>query len=122
MAIHTQLPIHKKGIKLLSLAFKAQVQMPRGVDFVGQVIKPHRRTLRRRTFNDAVSRLKSISADGLFQTGNSYFGLLRQASHSHHDRAIIGNAIRHRGHSIKADLTKTYRRPKRFAISEAVGL
>jgi len=31
MAIHTQLPIHKKGIELLSLAFKAQVQMPRGV-------------------------------------------------------------------------------------------
>lgn len=27
MAIHTQLPIHKKGIELLSLAFKAQVQM-----------------------------------------------------------------------------------------------
>lgn len=31
MAIHTQLPIHKKGIELLSLAFRAQVQMPRGV-------------------------------------------------------------------------------------------
>ena len=82
----------------------------RGIDFVGQVIKPYRRTLRRRTFNDAIHRLENIPAADLFQTGNSYFGLLRQASHSHHDRAVIGNTIRHRGHSIKADLTKTYRR------------
>ncbi|WP_457825106.1 RNA-directed DNA polymerase, partial [Staphylococcus aureus] len=28
----------------------------RGIDFVGQVIKPWRRTLRRRTFNDAIRR------------------------------------------------------------------
>jgi RNA-directed DNA polymerase len=29
----------------------------RGIDFVGQVIRPHRRTLRRRTFREALSRL-----------------------------------------------------------------
>lgn len=31
------------------------------------------------------------------------------ATHSHHDRALLGNAMRRRGHSIKADLSKTYR-------------
>jgi RNA-directed DNA polymerase len=82
----------------------------RGIDFVGQVIKPHRRTLRRRTFNDAIDRVKHIPARNLFETANSYFGLLRQASHSHHDRAILANTLRDRGHSIKADITKTYRK------------
>jgi len=82
----------------------------RGIDFVGQVIKPWRRTLRRRTFNEALSRTASMPADQLFDTGNSYFGLLRQTTHSHHDRAQLANALRVRGHSIKADLSKTYRR------------
>lgn len=34
-----------------------------------------------------------------------------QASHSHHDRALIANALRKRGLCVKADLTKTYRSP-----------
>ncbi len=41
---------------------------------------------------------------------NSYFGLLGQASSSHHDRARLANAVRRRGYCVKADLTKTYRR------------
>jgi len=82
----------------------------RGIDFVGQVIKPHRRTLRRRTFNDAIGRTRAMPAADLFATGNSYFGLLRQASHSHHDRALLANTLRQRGHSIKSDLSKTYRK------------
>ena len=82
----------------------------RGVDFVGQVIKPWRRQLRRRTFNEALRRVRNIGAEDLFQTANSYFGLMRQTGHSHGDRARLANALRDRGHSIKADLTKTYRR------------
>ena len=82
----------------------------RGVDFVGQVVKPWRRTLRRRTFNEALSRARHQPAGDLFATANSYFGLFRQASHSHHDRARLANVLRDRGHSIKANLTKTYRR------------
>lgn len=31
-------------------------------------------------------------------------------THSHHDRTMLANTLRQRGHSIKADLTKTYRR------------
>ena len=82
----------------------------RGVDFVGQVVKPGRRTIRRRTFKEAIRRVRQVAAPDLLETANSYFGLLRQASHSHHDRARLANVIRDRGHSIKADLTKTYRR------------
>jgi RNA-directed DNA polymerase len=81
----------------------------RGVDFVGQVIKPWHRVTRRRTFNEAISRTGQIGAEDLFETTNSYFGLLRQATHSHHDRVRLANVLRYRGHSIKADLTKTYR-------------
>ena len=81
----------------------------RGVDFVGQVIAPHRRTLRKRTRNDALHRISAMPAEELFTSGQSYFGLFRQASHSHGDRAQLGNALRRRGHSVDRQLTHTYR-------------
>jgi RNA-directed DNA polymerase len=84
----------------------------RGVDMVGQVIKPWRRITRRRTFNDALRRVKEIAPENLFETANSYFGLFRQSGHSHHDRALLANILRYRGHCIKGDLTKTFRRHK----------
>lgn len=114
--LHTNLPIYKKGYDLLSLAAelnpKKTILQPvdRGVDFVGHVIKPWSRTTRRRTFNEAIRRVSAIDTADLFETANSYFGLLRQAGKSHHDRARLANALRRRGHSIKSDLTKTYRR------------
>ena len=43
-------------------------------------------------------------------TANSYFGLLRQASHSHHDRTLLANILRKRGRCISGDITKTYRK------------
>jgi RNA-directed DNA polymerase len=49
------------------------------------------------------------------QSANSYFGLLRQAGSSHHDRARLANAVRRRGHCINAALTKTYPKGKRHA-------
>jgi len=82
----------------------------RGIDFAGQVIKPWRRTLRRRTFNEAIARTSKQPAATLFESANSYFGLLRQTTHSHHDRARLANTLRQRGHSVKADFTKTYRK------------
>lgn len=48
----------------------------------------------------------------MIETANSYFGLFRQSGHSHHDQAQLANILRYRGHSIKADLSKTYRRSK----------
>jgi retron-type reverse transcriptase len=81
----------------------------RGVDFVGQVIKPWCRYTRKRTVNEAIIQVKKVPATELFETANSYFGLLGQASSSHHDRAKLANALRQRGQTIKSDLTKTYR-------------
>jgi RNA-directed DNA polymerase len=83
----------------------------RGIDFVGHLIKPWRRVIRRRTYRTALARTAQIDAEDLFETANSYFGLLRQASHSHADRAELANLLRGRGHSINRQLTQTYRRP-----------
>jgi len=102
--------LHEKLAARLNPTKTVLQPIERGIDFAGQVIKPWRRTLRRRTFNEAISRVRTTPAADLFETANSYFGLLRQATHSHHDRASLGNALRKRGHSIKSDLTKTYRR------------
>ena len=82
----------------------------RGIDFVGHVIKPWHRTTRRRTVNEALRRVATAPTEDLFAIANSYFGLLRQAEHSHHDRARLANALRRRGHCISGGLTKTYRR------------
>lgn len=82
----------------------------RGIDFVGQVIKPWRRITRRKTVRTAIQRTACCDASDLLETANSYFGLLRQAGSSHHDRAELANMLRARGQSIKGDLTKTYRR------------
>ena len=82
----------------------------RGIDFVGQVIKPWRRTLRRRTLNDALHRLRYMPVGDLFKSANSYFGLLRQATHSHADRTRLAQILRRRGYKVSQKLTKIYRR------------
>ena len=82
----------------------------RGVDFVGHVIKPWHRSTRRRTVHEAVRKVTTTPAEDLLEVGNSYFGLLRQAEHSHYDRALVANALRRRGHCIAGNLSKTYRR------------
>lgn len=81
-----------------------------GVDFVGQVIKPWRRILRRRTLNDALYRIHHMPAGDLFKSANSYFGLLRQATHSYADRTRLAQIVRRRGYSVNRKLTKIYRR------------
>jgi hypothetical protein len=82
----------------------------RGVDFAGQLIKPWCRTIRRRTVNDALARTAAADPEDLFETANSYFGLMRQATHSHGDRARLANVLRDRGHQVNRQLTQTYRR------------
>lgn len=82
----------------------------RGVDFVGQVIKPWRRSTRKRTVNEAISQINKIPAADIYEMANSYFGLIGQASKSHHDRAKFANAARRRGFSINGAITKTYLR------------
>ncbi|MDP3228479.1 MAG: RNA-directed DNA polymerase [Acidovorax sp.] len=84
----------------------------RGIDFVGHVIKPWRRETRKRTVATAVNRLQAMPAADVFAAGNSYLGLMRQASHSHGSRVQIAHTLLGRGHTVKADLTKIYRTSK----------
>ena len=113
MAIHHQLPIYKQGYDLLSLAADVQQNMPRAFkaslgakihnECVEILVLIGRATARK--------RLATLPAANIFEAGNSYLGLLRQASHSHHDRTTLGNVLRKRGHRIKRDMTKIFRRP-----------
>ncbi|WP_343728492.1 RNA-directed DNA polymerase [Duganella sp.] len=82
----------------------------RGIDFVGQVIKPWHSTTRRRTVNVAVDRIAAAAASDVHATANSYFGLLRQASHGHRQRVMLAQAVLARGHSVNQHLTKAHRR------------
>ncbi|WP_081963216.1 RNA-directed DNA polymerase [Pseudomonas sp. ML96] len=81
----------------------------RGIDFVGQVIRPWRRTTRKRTVKEALRRVATSPDEDLLATANSYFGLLGQATHSHADRAALANALLRRGKPVNAGLTQTYR-------------
>lgn len=89
----------------------------RGIDFVGHVIKPWRRHTRRRTFNEALRRVAYAPAEEVHEMANSYFGLLRQAPASHHDRTMLANVVRDRGHAVDGAFTKTYR----ATIARAIG-
>lgn len=82
----------------------------RGVDFVGHVIKPWRRTTRKRSLAQALKRTAAAPAEDLRETANSYFGLLSQASHSHADRAELARVVLKRGNSVNAALTKTFKK------------
>ena len=84
----------------------------RGIDFVGQVILPHRRVLRRRTRNDAMARVAQVPAADLFEVANSYYGLFRQTTHSHRARVKLSNVLRYRGHCISSEFIKTFRKGK----------
>lgn len=80
----------------------------RGVDFVGHIIKPWRRTTRKRTAKEALRRVAAAPPEEMRTVANSYFGLLRQASHSHQDRAALARVVLGRGKSVSGSLTKTY--------------
>jgi len=80
----------------------------RGIDFVGQVVLPWRRTTRRRTFREALRRATATPAEGLQQTANSYFGLLRQATASHRDRALLAKLVRGRGRAVDRAFTRSF--------------
>lgn len=84
----------------------------RGVDFVGHVIKPWRSTTRPRAVRNAVQRLSTMPAEDVFTAGNSYLGLLTQATHSQQDRATVAKVLLGRGHAVNHALTKIYRRKK----------
>ena len=81
----------------------------RGIDFVGQVIKPWRRTVRKRTVASAIHRLRTMPLPDAYAAGNSYLGLMGQATHGHTDRARVAKALLRRGFTVRVDLGKVYR-------------
>ncbi len=83
----------------------------RGIDYVGQVILPWRRVTRRRTLRQALTRLEDMPDEDTYASGNSYLGLARQASHSHHEQALICRALLKRGHAVDGlHLEKAFRK------------
>lgn len=81
----------------------------RGIDFVGQIIKPWHTTTRRKTLHHARQRIATVNDEKFRATANSYFGLLRQASHSHQQRIALSKAVMHRGRAVNKNFTKVYR-------------
>lgn len=115
MALHTELPIYRTGVRLLDLAVRAQVQMPRTVKrALGEKITQHCvEMLDLMALANATQRdTRAGHIDQLLTRQRAITVLLRQASHSHHDRTRIAKLMLHRGHVIKGDMTKTYRRGK----------
>ena len=82
----------------------------RGVDFVGQVIKPWRRVLRRTTYKIAVAAVSGKNGEDLMRSSNSYLGLLRQSDHSHNDRVRLARIALCKGHCVDGGFTKVFRK------------
>jgi retron-type reverse transcriptase len=78
----------------------------RGVDFVGQVVKPWRRETRRKTVGEALRQVARAGELELPVIANSYFGLLGQASANHGDRALVAKAVLRHGVPVTRDLRK----------------
>ena len=102
MALHHDTQIYAAVVELGKFVLQAVRQMPRDVKLLLGG------TLRRRTFNDALHRLERMPAERLNRSANSYFGLLRQATHSHRDRARLASLVRRRGLAVDHRLTKAY--------------
>jgi len=81
----------------------------KGVDFVGHIIRPHRRHGRPRTFRAALRRIDMAPKSDLPATVTSYLGLYRHAG-SRAQREAIGRAAIRRGLWVEADLSKAVAR------------
>lgn len=82
----------------------------RGVDFVGQVIKPWRRVLRRKTASNALAAVATKTGSDFVKSANSYFGLFRQTTSSHTARARIARITIVKGHCVDGKFKKIFRR------------
>jgi len=82
----------------------------RGIDFVGQVVRPWHRSTRRRTLQAALHRIEHMPASQVYAAVNSHLGLVRQASHSRQEQAALARAALKRGHAVDGEMTKIFRR------------
>ncbi len=122
MSLATDLEIHKQGTALLDLCADVQARIPRAfrasmgyrisdecVEIL--VLIGRANAARRRTLASALQRIEHLPAAEVFSAGNSYLGLVRQASHSHKERAAVCRALLKRGHAVEGmNLSKAFRR------------
>ncbi len=101
VAAHAAIKEQLAGLHLALNPRKTILQpVARGVDFAGHVIKPWRRTTRPRTLATALRRIEDMPDADTYAAGNSYLGLVRQATHSHQERVALCRALLKRGHPV----------------------
>lgn len=83
----------------------------RGVDFVGQVVKPWRRVLRGRMRPAAIHRISTADdAVARRSSANSYLGLMRQCK-AYRERADIARRMLRYGHPVDSKFTRAFAHP-----------
>jgi len=103
------------GLRLAeSKTFVAPVE--KGVDFVGHVIRPHRRSARPKTHRVALARISTMPKAAVPDSATSYLGLFRHSG-SRAQISAIGRVAVRRGFRVDRDLTKITIKPRRGAMS-----
>jgi hypothetical protein len=97
--------IREQVMEVVLLIYRANsVRAEQGIDFVGWIIRPHARYLRRRTIRRAHHTLRT-GAENLPASINSYFGLMRHAN-AYRQRQRLGAKARLAGLNPNPALTK----------------
>ena len=112
---------HLAGIGLALAEHKTFVApAAKGVDFVGHVIRPFRRSGRPKTHRAAIRRIEAAPAADLAARVNSYLGLYRHGG-SQAQIIDVGHAAMRRGLKLDRSLTKVHapRKPCRDCINSA---
>lgn len=109
---------HLAGIGL-SLAESKTAIFPaeKGIDFVGHVIRPHRRSARPKTVRHSVQRVLEAADGDIAVIATSYLGLLRHVG-SEAQGQQIARAGRRRGLKFDRKLTKATGRLRRVPVRE----
>ena len=84
-------------------------RIERGINFLGYVVRPHARYVRRSTLHNAHSKIATAGRDAdksqVQSTANSYFGLMRHAN-AWRERQRFTQTLRSHGHRVRSDLTR----------------
>jgi hypothetical protein len=97
---------HLAGIGLRLAESKTFVApVSKGVDFVGHIIRPHRRSARPKTHRTALARLATMPREDLPESATSYLGLFRHSG-TRAQIAAIGRVAVRRGFRVDRKLTK----------------
>ena len=86
-----------------------QQTVARGIDFVGHIVRPWHSVTRPKTVATAIRRIELLPADELHSVGNSYLGLVRQATHGRSEQIAIARALLKRGKVVDGNLSRCFR-------------